>query len=145
MKISSYNPTTMDLLLSDTTTVDFGNSVRGTHAPNVVVIKPVAETETITTLAMFLEDNADLNHTSFERFSSSTAITGIEPGDPRFSNFFILAAGISDVSQIPEYSDYGLMLTPSDPEYVWMDALVGSNESTYGASAINYRFLFEYV
>jgi hypothetical protein len=144
MKIASYNPTTMALLLSDTTAVNFGRVIRGNHAAELIVLKAVPETETLDMLALFLENNAGMNHTRFSNFKSSTAITGIQPGDPRLAAFFVPVTGISDIAGVQEFSDWGLMLNASAPEYTWLDARVGSTESPLNTSGINYRFVFEY-
>lgn len=144
MKIASYNPTTMNMLLSDTTEVAFGRVIRGNHADSLIVVKAVPETENLDMLAMFLENNAGMNHTRFSNFKSPTAITGIEPGDPRLSNFFVQVTGISDLAGVQEYSDWGVVLNASAPEYTWLDVLVGNTETPLNTAGINYRFVFEY-
>jgi hypothetical protein len=145
MKIYKYDPEDMSEISSDATGVDFGDVIKGHHAPNVVAIKTYAYPEDhFTSLAMFLESNGGLDHTVFGKYKSSTAITGIEPGDDYLSDYFVGVSGISDPSQVAEYSDYGLILDAADPEYVWIDAEPGTNEVVYGSKSVNFRFIFEY-
>ena len=146
MRIEQYNPTNMSVLQADVTGVDFGSVIKGSHAPNVVSIRPVLDMgDNYTALAMFLEDNAGLDHTQFGRYMSSTAILGITPGSSYLSDYLIEEYGISDISQVWAVSGHGLILDSSNPEYVWLDAGIGSNEVTLGGLSINVRFLFEYT
>jgi hypothetical protein len=146
MRIETYNPVTMDLLESDADQVDFGTVSRGHHNSNTVAIRPVStDGEVYTQLALFLEDNAGLDHTQFGKFKSSMAIPDIQPGDPRLSDFFIQASGVSDFANYGEISDYGLPLDAGSPEYIWMDAEAGTSELNLGDATINLRFVFEYV
>jgi hypothetical protein len=145
MRIETYNPETMVLLESDAALVDFGTVARGHYNSQAVVVKPVAVGEVLSKLALFLEDNADLNHTKFGKFKSATSVLGIEPGDDELSDFFVRAAGVSDFTNYSEISDYGLPLDHNSPEYVWMDAEVGTAETNLGEAIINLRFVFEYV
>lgn len=144
MKIEQYNPSTMATTATDITGVDFGNVVKGNYADDVIVVKPVAETETLTALALFLEDNAGLDHTRFGKYANSSGIPGIQPGDDRLSDAFVEVNGISDMTQAAVYSDNGLILNASSPEFTWIDAQVGQNETVYGSKQVNFRFVFEY-
>jgi len=145
MRVERYNPSTMVRLSSDETSVDFGTVTRGQHNSQTVVLKPVAEAETFTKLALFLESNGGLNHTNFGNFKSADSIPGIEPGDARLSDFFVQASGVSDFAAYAEISDWGVDFDPDTPEYVWLDAEAGTSERNLGGTTINLRFLFEYV
>jgi len=146
MRVESYNPETMVMLESDTTSVDFGTVARGHHNSQTVSVRPVASGgETLSRLALFLEDNASLNNTQFGKFMSTTAIAGIEPGDDRLSDFFTPAPGVSDFENYGELSDYGLLMDPDSPEYAWMDAEAALSEVNLGDATVNFRFVFEYV
>lgn len=145
MRVDQYNPVNMTLLASDITGVDFGSVVKGNHNSSAIVIKPVAEgSETITQLALFLEDNAGMNNTQFGKFKNAAPTPGIAAGSAYLSDYFQEVEDISDVSQIPAYSDYGLVFNASSPEYAWIDAEVGDTETTLGQQAVNFRFIFEY-
>lgn len=146
MRVESYNPETMVLLESDATSVDFGTVARGHHNSQTVAVRPRAgEGETLSRLALFLEDNASLNNTQFGKFKYATPIAGIEPGDPRLSDFFTPAPGVSDFENYGVLSDYGLPMDADTPEYVWMDAEAGASETNLGDKTVNFRFVFEYV
>jgi len=146
MRIESYNPETMVMLESDAASVDFGTVARGHHNSTAVSVRPVAGAgETLSRLALFLEDNADLNNTQFGKFKWPTPIAGIEPGDPRLSDYFIPAPGVSDFEDYGELSDYGVPMDPDTPEYVWMDAEAATSEMNLGDKTVNFRFVFEYV
>jgi hypothetical protein len=132
----------MALLSSDATGVDFGDAFIGQHS-NVVAIRPVGTIENFTSLAMFLEDNDGLGHTLFGKYKNANAIEGITPGSDYLSDFFIPVPGVSDASTIGIYSDFGLVFDPSNPEYAWMDAEAGADE-TVGSGSVNFRFVFEY-
>ena len=145
MKISSYNPATMDLISDDITGIAFGNVVRGGYASTPVVIKPVATTEgSFTRLALFLEDNDSLTATSFRYLKSATAVAGIGSGSALLSNHFTKVAGISDFTNYSTLSGYGAAMTAATPEYVWLDCKIGTTD-TVGSADINYRFVFEYA
>lgn len=144
MKIQQYDPTDMSLLSSDVTGVDFGSGVAGQHCPNVIAIKPTAETETFQSLALFLEDNSGMDHTQFGKYKSSSAIPGITAGSDYLSDYLIEVEGISDAMLIPQYSDQGIVFDAGSPEYAWLDAGIGLNETTLGSNSINLRFVFEY-
>jgi hypothetical protein len=135
----------MALISSDATTVDFGTVARGQHNSKTVAIRPVAVAEMFSQIALFLENNGGLDHTVFGKFKSATPIAGIEPGDPRLSDYFVQAPGVSDFSAWTELSDYGLELDAGTPEYVWIDAEAGTSETNLGDTTINLRFVFEYV
>lgn len=146
MRIESYNPQTMVMLESDTSSVDFGTVARGHHNSTAVSVRPVAGGgETLSRLALFLEDNASLNNTQFGKFKNATKILGIEPGDDYLSDYFIPTPGVSDFENYGELSDYGLPMDPDSPEYVWMDAEASTLESNLGDKTVNFRFVFEYA
>jgi hypothetical protein len=144
LKISSYDPVDMSLLSADATGLDFGDVVRGQYCAKAVTVRPVADGVTFTSLALFLESADGLNHTQFGKFKSNTAITGVEPGSAYLSDFFIPVTGVSDVSTIGAYSDYGVVYNGATPEYTWMDAFVDTPETVFGDSTVNFRFVFEY-
>lgn len=144
MKINSYNPVTMAKIGDDITGISHGNVVRGGYTSAPVVIKPEAETETVTQMAFFLEDDGALSATTFRFLSSSTAIPGIGSGDSRLSGQFIEANGVSDFSNYATISGWGIPLTASSPEYMWLDLNVGATETIGSNSSINYRLVFEY-
>jgi hypothetical protein len=141
MKVSQYNPSTMTLITGDVTGLDFGSVRLGSFCANTLVIKPVPETENLTAIGLFLEDRAEMNHTRFGAYKSSTATTGINPGDTRLNTYLMEAPGVSDYNM---YSGYRLTLNPEDPEYVWLDTKIGLNETTTGDLTLNYRFVIEY-
>lgn len=142
MKIGSYNPVNMTLIDDDITGVNFGSAVKGQYAPNVVVLRPTLEmADTFDQLELFLEDNAGLDHTRFGNLKSAHALYNLHPSDARISDFFIGHPGVSDFI----YSDDGVILDPVTPEYIWMNALVGTAETVYGTSNVNFRFVFEYA
>ena len=145
MKIESYNPTDMTMLSADVTGVDFGVTIKGQHSTNVIVVRPVATSETLTELALFLEDNDGLDHTQFGKYKSSVATPGITPGSNYLSDYFIPVPGVSDTSMLTTLSDFGLVYTPSSPEYTWVDAEAGVSETEIGSSSVNLRFVFEYI
>jgi hypothetical protein len=144
LKIANFNPAGMTPLLDDVTGIDFGDTIRGQHSTNVVAIRPAAHGITLTALALFLENTSGVDHSEFGRFKSSTPITGIEPGSDYLSDYFIPITGISDASQIGEYSDYGIVFNATTPEYAWLDAEAGTSETMMGDSTVNFRFVFEY-
>jgi hypothetical protein len=141
MKISRYNPITMALISDDVTGVDFGNLTLGNFCTNTIVIKPVAESEDLTLLGLYLEDRAGLEHTRFGLYKSQTSVTGVMPGDNRINTYLIEAPGVSDYTQ---YSDNRVSYDVDNPEYTWLDAKAGTNETVFGASSLNFRFVFEY-
>jgi hypothetical protein len=142
MKISRYNPITFDLISEDVTGLDFGRVTLGNFCAQTMVIKPVAESEELTLLGLYLENRAGVDHTRFGLYKSHTSATGILPGDSRLNTYLLEAPGVSDYYQ---YSDYRITYDANNPEYTWLDAKVGTNETVFGASTINYRFVFEYV
>lgn len=145
MRIETYDPESMEIIESDATQVDFGTVARGHYNSQAVVVRPVAVSETFSRLAMFLEDNDGLNHTRFDKFKSAVPILGVEPGDPLFSDYFTQAFGVSDFTNFENISDYGIVFDHTSPEYVWMDAMVGTSENNLGDAVVNFRFIFEYV
>jgi len=146
MRIEQYNPSDMQVIANDITGVDFGEVVKGNHAPNVIAIRPILEIgDTFTSLSVFLEDNGALDHTQFGKFKSTTAIADITAGSDYLSDYFIEEEGISDASQVPGASGDGFILDEGTPEYLWIDAGVGENEVTFGDLSVNFRFIFEYA
>lgn len=142
MKISRYNPVNMNLISGDISGIDFGSIRLGTFCNQTVVIKPVAEEgENLTSIGMYLEDRGNLNHTRFGVYTSHTATPGITPGNALLNRFLQEAPGVSDYNQ---YTGYRITLDPNNPEYTWLDAKPGMNETTFGASSLNFRFVFEY-
>jgi hypothetical protein len=145
MRIETYNPTDMSVLESDATGVDFGVAIKGQHS-NVVAVRPINSSPDTNFLeiALFLENNAGLNHTQFGKFKSSTAIPGITAGSDYLSDYFVQVTGISDTSMISTFSGFGLLYNAANPEYTWIDAEAGLSETTIGDSNVNFRFVFEY-
>jgi hypothetical protein len=131
----------MALISDDITGVDFGNLILGSFCQNAVVIKPVAETEDLTLLGLYLEDRDGLDHTRFGLYKSQTSYTGILPGDSRLNTYLVEAPGVSDYSQ---FSSSRISYNVDDPEFTWLDAKAGTNETVFGDSVINFRFVFEY-
>lgn len=142
MKISRYNPSTMALISNDITGLDFGDMTLGNFCQSAMVIRPVAETEDLILLGLYLEDRANLEHTRFGLYKSQTPITGIDPGNELINTYLMEAPGVSDYSQ---YSDYRISYDVDNPEYTWLDAKAGTNETVFGDSSINFRFVFEYI
>lgn len=141
MKISRYNPATLALISEDITGLDFGSMTLGNFCPNVLLIKPVAEDEVLTQLGLYLEDRAGLDHTRFGLYKSATGATGITPGDSRLNTYLLESLGVSDYTQ---FSDNRVSYDVGDPEFTWLDAKAGLNETTLGGSTVNFRFVFEY-
>jgi hypothetical protein len=137
-RVEAYNPFDMSLLSSDITGLNFGTIIKGSYCQHTAVIKPIIVGD-MSALSIFLENNGGFNHAMFGCAKASDAITGIYPGDPRISDYFITDPGVSDFTT----SDYGLSLDPIHPEYIWLDLNIGSN-SIVGAGTANYRFVFEY-
>jgi hypothetical protein len=138
----------MSRVSSDVTGVDFGDIIKGKPSGNTVVIKPVYDGMSFTELALFLEDTEGLNHTQFGKFKSDIAITGITPGSDYLSDFFMPITGISDISMLSVYSDFGLVFQLDGRgcpyEYAWMDAETDVSETQMGDTTVNFRFVFEY-
>jgi hypothetical protein len=132
----------MSLIQDDATGVSFGSVVRGGYSP-VLAIKTEATTETLTQVALFLEDDGGLSGADFRAFKSATAIPGIEAGDAALSDELVEQNGVSDFSNISLISGDGLVLDPEGPEYVWLDVKPGVSD-TVGSSNLNYRLIFEY-
>lgn len=141
MRIARYNPTTMAEISGDITSIDFGNVILGRFCTSTMVIKPVAETEELTLLGLYLEDRAGLDHTRFGLYKSQTAYTGIGPGDARLNTYLTECPGVSDYSQ---FSGSRVSYNIVDPEYTWLDAKAGLTETVFGDSTVNFRFVFEY-
>jgi hypothetical protein len=141
MKISTYNSVDMSVISTDATGVDFGGGILGGFCQNAVVFKAVPETEVITSLSLYLEDNANLDHTRFGLYKSQTAMTGIEPGNALLNTYLVESPGVSDLTT---FSDNAVDYDTTDPEFTWVDAKVGVSETTFGATDINFRFVFEY-
>ena len=137
-RVESYDPVSMSRISSDISELDFGTIIRGGYCNQTAVIKPIV-VGNMSALSLFLEDNGGFNHAIFGCVKAADPITGIYPGDPRISDYFITDPGVSDFTT----SDYGLSLDPVNPEYIWLDLNVGSN-SIVGAGTANYRFVFEY-
>jgi len=144
MRIETYNPTDMSVLESDATGIDFGVAIKGQHS-NVVAVRPIKTDETnFVALALFLENNAGLDHTQFGKFKSSSAIQDVTAGSDYLSDYFVQVTGISDTSMISTFSGFGLLYDAVNPEYTWVDAEAGLSETTLGDSNVNFRFVFEY-
>lgn len=137
-RIESYDPIDGSLLSSDISSLDFGGIVRGRHCSQVAVIKPISE-GTVTELELFLENNGGFSNAQFGYLAQADLVTGITPGDARLSDHFTENSGVSDFTT----SDYGVMLDPNTPEYIWLDVQIGLG-SAIGAGSVNYRFVFEY-
>jgi hypothetical protein len=141
MKISTYNATDMSLISSDATGVNFGDGVLGGFCKNAVVFKAVPETEILTSLSLYLEDRADLDHTRFGLYKSQTATTGIQPGNSLLNTYLVESPGVSDQTM---FSDNSVDYDTTDPEYTWIDARIGMTETNFGETSVNFRFVFEY-
>jgi len=145
MKITTYNPTTGSPLVDDATGVDFGKTIQGNHTSTPIVIKPVVTTETnFTHLALFLESRGSFTNSLFGKYKNATFIPGIAAGSSALSDNFIQRSGVSDFyAPDAALATDGLVLNPSAPEYVWLDAQVGYIQAV-GSGTINYRFVFDY-
>jgi hypothetical protein len=144
MRVITYDPSDMSEIASGAPSIDFGDMVRGQHG-SVVAIQPATSTESsFTELALFLENDGGLRHSVFHKFQSSTPIHGIEPGSNYLSDYFIPITGISDVSQIGLYSDFGIFFDADSPEYAWLDVESSVAETGIGVTSVNFRFVFEY-
>lgn len=147
MKIGAYSPRTGNLLADDITGVNFGNVHKGRHGVLPVLIRPEKESESISGLEMFLQNNGGFNQTQYGYFIHSDFVlaesydpwTSGDTGVYFISDHFSLnsnpitgATGGVHLSMHGSYSDY-----------VWLDVNPSLIE-TGGTTSINYRFIFEY-
>jgi len=144
MKISTYNPVDMSLISEDVTGISFSNAVRGGYSSPVVIKPGASDGETLSQIALFLEDEAGLAGSTFRSLKSSAAISGIGSGSSYLSDSFAEQNGISDFTNFSTISGDGQVFSASDPEYVWLDVRVGAAD-TIGSANVNYRFIFEYA
>lgn len=144
MILNTYNPIDMSLVGSDISRVDFGGVVKGQHNSSPVVLKPILEPgASMSRLALYLENSGGLGHSQFGKYKNQEAITGLMPGSDQLSDHFTVQEGISDFINFESTSDYGIVLNPEVPEYLWLDVQAGNSENR-GVAQVNFRFIFEY-
>ena len=109
------------------------------------MLKPELEVgEDFSQLALYLEAVNGLDHSQFGKYKNAEPVSDIIAGSDYLSDHFVAQPGVSDFYDFENTSDAGIVLDPTDPEYVWMDVQAGTGE-TSGDSQVNFRFIFEYV
>jgi hypothetical protein len=144
MKIRAYSPQTGNLVADDITGINFGIVRQGQHGVLPVCIRPVKDTEDISGIELYLQNNGGFSSSEYGYFHSSEFIPGVQSDSPGFTGSF-LSDHFSVVSN-PPFVTGGVNLglnTSGEGDYVWLDVQAGSLESG-STSTVNYRFMFEY-
>ena len=145
MKIRAYSPQTGNLLVDDASGINYGNVRQGLHGALPVLIRPYADTETLSSLALYLQNNGGFSQSNYGYFVNSDFVpdvhswTSDDPAYPAISDHF------TEVSDPPQPSG-GVNIGIDGAgygDYVWLDVQAGQTE-TGSTSSINYRFIFEY-
>lgn len=137
MKIQRYNPGNMSLAEDSLSHLDFGTVFQGNYCEEVLVIRPVATTETVLNeMKMFLQSKGPFVRSAFGVSHSMQPVSGVVPGTG-------IMTGVLGVVGNPHLSDNG-GVSLSNGEYVWLDVKVGNTEKG-SYPGVNYRFVFDYV
>jgi len=144
MKIRAYSPQTGNLVAEDITGINFGLIRQNQHGSLPVCIRPVKDTEDITGLELYLQNNGGFSSSEYGYFHSSDFISGIRSytsgltGNVISDHFTVVTSPPSVTGGV----SIGLNAS-GEGEYVWLDVQAGASE-TGSTSTVNYRFVFEY-
>jgi hypothetical protein len=144
MKIRAYSPHTGNLVADDITGINFGQVRQGQHGSLPVCIRPVKDTEDITGLELYLQNNGGFSSSEYGFFHSSEFIPDVSSYTPEYTGG-ILSDHFSVVENPPSYTGgVNIGLNGSgEGDYVWLDVQAGASEAGE-TSTVNYRFVFEY-
>jgi hypothetical protein len=145
MKIRAYSPQTGNLLAEDITGINFGNVRQGMHGVMPVLIRPYADVESLSGLALFLQNAGGFSQTKYGYYTNSQFVAGVHSYTATDSSEPAISDHLTETSDPSQFSD-GVPLGVNAKgygDYVWLDVEAGAAE-TGSTSSINYRFLFEY-
>jgi len=146
MKIQAYSPQTGNLLADDVSGLNFGNVRQGRHGAMPILIRPVCDTESLSSLTLYLQNNGGFAQAQYGYFVNSTFVAGVHSWTSDDSSAPALSDHFTEVTNPPNPS-YGVPIGLDGEgygDYVWLDVQAG-NSDTGSTSSINYRFVFEYV
>lgn len=144
MKIRAYSPQTGNLVAEDITGINFGLVRQGQHGSLPVCVRPVKETEDISGLELYLQNNGGFSSSEYGCLHSPSFLTGVRSyvagltGNVISDHFTVVTNPPSMTGGI----NIGLNAS-GEGEYVWLDVQAGASE-TGSTSTVNYRFVFEY-
>jgi len=144
MKIRAYSPQTGNLVAEDITGINFGLVRQGQHGAIPVCIRPVKDTEDISGLELYLQNNGGFGSSEYGYFHSSEFISNMRSYVSGMTGE-VISDHFSVVTNPPSVSGgVSIGLNGSgEGEYVWLDVQAGASE-TGSTSTVNYRFVFEY-
>jgi hypothetical protein len=138
IKISTYHPATMALLEDSATGgISLGSVAAGNHNTTAIVVKPSALSGSFSSINLYLESKGSFTSSNFGYYKSIEGITGIVPGSDYLSDNFL------QVPSVTGYDAGGIALSPSNPEYVWLDVEVGATD--IATDSANYRFVYDFA
>jgi len=144
MKIRAYSPQTGNLVAEDITGINFGLVRQGQHGALPVCIRPVKETEDISGLELYLQNNGGFNSSEYGYFHNSNFIADVRSYTSGLSGN-VISDHFSVVANPPSTTggvNIGLN-TAGEGDFIWLDVQAGASE-TGSTSTVNYRFVFEY-
>jgi hypothetical protein len=146
MKIKAYSPRTGNLLADDITGINFGSVRQGRHGAIPVLIRPVCDTETLTSLTLYLQNDGGFSQSRYGYYVNADFVPGVHSWTSDDSAAPAISDHFTEVPSPPD-STWGVPIGLDGEgvgDYVWLDVQSGSSE-TGSTSSINYRFIFEYV
>lgn len=144
MKIRAYSPQTGNLVAEDITGINFGMVRPNQHGVLPVLIRPVKETEDISGLELYLQNDGGFSSSKYGHYNNSSFVPGV-----RSYTAGMTGAVISDhFVEIPNppsaTGGVPISLNASgEGDYIWLDVQAGASEAG-STSTVNYRFVFEY-
>ena len=144
MRIRAYSPQTGNLVAEDITGINFGLVRQGTHGVLPVCIRPVKETEDISGLELYLQNDGGFSSSEYGYFHSADFIAGVRSYTSGLTGN-VISDHFTVVTNPPSVTG-GISLglnASGESEYVWLDVQAGASE-TGSTSTVNYRFVFEY-
>ena len=145
MKIRAYSPKTGNLLAEDITGINFGNVRQGEHGVLPVLIRPVKETENISGLEMYLQNNGGFSSSQYGYYVNSDFYTGVRSYVAGVTGGIPITDHFTTVPSPPSITG-GVSINlnvDGEGDYIWLDVESGSYE-TGSTNTLNYRFIFEY-
>lgn len=146
MKIKAYSPKTGNLLAEDIAGINFGNVRQDRHGVMPVLIRPVCDSETLTSLTLYLQNNGGFNQAKYGYYVNSDFVAGVHSWTSDDSSSPAISEHFTEVPTPPD-SSWGVSIGLDGEgrgDYVWLDVQAGAID-TGSTSSINYRFVFEYV
>ena len=140
MRVQTYDSVTGQIVSEQALELDFGDVIQGRHCSHPVVLRVFPNVETtITDMTSFLDSKGGWESAELGYYLNSSFVEDVQSGGDLMDNHFV------ETQDATAGSPNGVPLQTADStsEYMWLD--IDLSNSQTGATAVTYRFIYNYT